>query len=234
MQGLEWDEFLSPFQPKPFQLLLGCRQKPFILQSFLKACSKPYFYISITISIYKLCIYEKSPLKCYANTDGSHSWKLRKTLKVTAKARPKQGQAQGGNCSWIHPHGSSSAWPSEKHCLPFPALGTPRGCDQQEAQIYFSDSSTADFTAFLLLVWDQTESHLSLGVIASSGMEIAQQQIMCSTWIFLRMELFAQNKAVISTINYLQEAGPVSQHLLHLPVFILVGRIPPEQAVWAF
>lgn len=92
--------------------------------------------------------------------------------------------------------------------------GVHGGCDRQYRFIS-ADNSTIDFTASLLLVGAQTESQLSLGVIVSRDMEISQHQMMCCTWIFLRMELFAQNQAVINTINQLQEAGPVSQHLLH-------------------
>lgn len=172
--------------------------------------------------MYKLCIYEKSAPSCSADTDGSHSLKLRKTLKVAARVECRQGQAQGGNCSWIHPHGSPSAWPWGRHCLPFPAFGgSTRAVTHRKHGFISPASSAMDFTAFLLWVQDQTQSQPSLGAVVSS-MEISQQQMMCCSWIFLRVELFAQNKAVINTINYLQEAGWVSQHLLHLPVFILV------------
>lgn len=105
-----------------------------------------------------------------------------------------------------------------------------KGWDPQEAQINFS--STADFTAFLLLESGSNWIPAGSRVFASSGIEISQQQMMCCTWVFLRMELFAQNKAVISTVNYLQEAGPVSQHLLHLPVFILVGKNPTRAGIF--
>lgn len=176
--------------------------------------------------MYELCIYEISAPKCPANTDGAPSLKLRRTLKVTARAECRQGQAQGGNCSWIHPHGSSSAWLWGSHCLPFPAFGGCRRAVTHRKRGFISPASSAmDFTAFLLLVQDQTQSQLSLGAVVSS-IEISQQQTMCCSWIFLRAELFAQNKAVINTINYLQEAGPVSQHLQRLPVFILVGKNP--------
>lgn len=54
---------------------------------------------------------------------------------------------------------------------------------------------------------------------------------MCCSWIFLREELFAQKEAVINTINYLQEAGLVSQHL---PVFILVRKNPTRTGSLGF
>lgn len=77
--------------------------------------------------MYKLCVYEKSAPKCSANTDGSHSLKLRKTLKVTARGKCRQGEAQEGNCSWSIP--KDAPQPDLEGATAFLSLplGTPWG-----------------------------------------------------------------------------------------------------------
>lgn len=165
------------------------------------------------------------PPKSCANTDGSGSLKLRKTLKVTARPESSQGQAQGGSIPTDPDLEGHTAFL-------FLPLGTPPGLGPtgSTALSYLSIS----FISFLLLVQDQTDSQPSLGAVVSGGIKISQQQAMCCTWMFLRVEFSAQNKAVINTVNCLQEAGPVSQHLLHLPAFILAGKNPSRAGSLGF
>lgn len=111
----------------------------------------------------------------------------------------------------------------------FPCLwGLHEGCDRQETQIYFTWQSHNGFHSISV---SGAGSNWIPAEPRCRPFKISQQQMMCCSWISLRAELFAQNKAVINAINYLQEAGLVSQHL---PVFILVGKNPTRAGSLGF